>query len=74
MGYEPRLESKLNIRRDLLFRVQEHRMNLKVLADFFRDHNLIFLGFDVSSSVIRAYKNRFPNDPSATNLDQWHIY
>ena len=49
-------------------------MNLKVLADFFRDHNLIFLGFDVSSSVIRAYKNRFPNDPSATNLDQWHIY
>jgi tetratricopeptide (TPR) repeat protein/2-polyprenyl-3-methyl-5-hydroxy-6-metoxy-1,4-benzoquinol methylase len=60
--------------RDLLFHVQEHRMNLKILADFFNDHNLIFLGFDVDSSVIRAYKNRFPNDPSATNLGQWHIY
>ena len=60
--------------RDLLFHVQEHRMNLKILSDFLKDHNLIFLGFDVSSSVIRAYKNRFPNDPSATNLDQWHLY
>ena len=60
--------------RDLLFHVQEHRMNLKVLADFFKDHDLNFLGFDVDYSVIRAYKNRFSNDPSATNLDQWRIY
>ena len=49
-------------------------MNLKILAVFFKDHDLNFLGFDIDSSVIRAYKNRFPNDPSATNLDQWHIY
>jgi tetratricopeptide (TPR) repeat protein/2-polyprenyl-3-methyl-5-hydroxy-6-metoxy-1,4-benzoquinol methylase len=60
--------------RDLLFHVQEHRMNLKILADFFRDHDLNFLGFDIDSSVIRAYKNRFSNDPPATNLDQWRIY
>ena len=60
--------------RDLLFHVQEHRMNLKILADFFKDHDLNFLGFEIDSSVIRAYKNRFRNDPSATNLDQWHIY
>ena len=60
--------------RDLLFHVQEHRMNLKILAVFFEEHDLNFLGFDIDSSVIRAYKNRFPNDPSATNLDQWHIY
>ena len=60
--------------RDLLFHVQEHRMNLKILAVFFKDHDLNFLGFDIDSSVIRAYKNRFPNDPSATDLDQWHIY
>jgi tetratricopeptide (TPR) repeat protein len=60
--------------RDLLFHIHEHRMNLKVLADFFNDHDLNFLGFDINSSVIRAYKNRFPNDPSPTNLDQWRIY
>lgn len=60
--------------RDLLFHVQEHRMNLKMLADFFQSHDLIFLGFDIDTSVIHAYKNRFPNDPSATNLEQWDIY
>jgi tetratricopeptide (TPR) repeat protein/2-polyprenyl-3-methyl-5-hydroxy-6-metoxy-1,4-benzoquinol methylase len=60
--------------RDLLFHVQEHRMNLNILADFLIDHDLNFLGFDIDSSVIRAYKKRFSNDPSATNLDQWHIY
>jgi tetratricopeptide (TPR) repeat protein/2-polyprenyl-3-methyl-5-hydroxy-6-metoxy-1,4-benzoquinol methylase len=60
--------------RDLFFHVQEHRMNLKVLADFFKDHNLNFLGFLIDRSVIQAYKKRFPNDASATNLDQWQIY
>ena len=60
--------------RDLLFHVQEHRMDLKMLADFLYDHNLSLLGFEIDSAVIRAYKNRFPNDPAATNLDQWQIY
>jgi ubiquinone/menaquinone biosynthesis C-methylase UbiE len=60
--------------RDLLFHVQEHRMNLKILADFFKDHDLNFLGFDIDSSVIRAYKKRFQNDRSANNLDQWRVY
>ena len=60
--------------RDLLFHVQEHRMNLKILADFFKDHGLNFLGFEIDSSVIRSYKNRFSNDPSMTNLNQWQIY
>jgi 2-polyprenyl-3-methyl-5-hydroxy-6-metoxy-1,4-benzoquinol methylase len=60
--------------RDMLFHVQEHRMNLPTLDRFFKDHDLTLLGFEIDSSVIRAYKNRFPNDLSATNLDQWHIY
>jgi len=60
--------------RDLLFHVQESRMNLKVLDGFLKDHRLNFLGFDINSSVSRAYKNYFPNDPSATILDQWHIF
>ena len=60
--------------RDLLFHVQEHRMDLKKLSDFLEDHNLNFLGFEIDSSVIRAYKNRFPNDTAANNLDHWKIY
>jgi tetratricopeptide (TPR) repeat protein/2-polyprenyl-3-methyl-5-hydroxy-6-metoxy-1,4-benzoquinol methylase len=60
--------------RDLLFHVQEHRMNLRTLYKFLKNHDLNFLGFEIDSSVIQAYKKRFSNDISATNLDQWHIY
>jgi tetratricopeptide (TPR) repeat protein len=60
--------------RDLLFHVHEHRMNLHSLDGFIKDHDLTFLGFEIDSSVIQAYKKLFANDISATNLDQWHIY
>jgi tetratricopeptide (TPR) repeat protein/2-polyprenyl-3-methyl-5-hydroxy-6-metoxy-1,4-benzoquinol methylase len=60
--------------RDLLFHAQEHRMNLLTLDRFFKDNDLTFLGFVIDSSVIQAYKERFSNDMSATNLEQWHIY
>jgi tetratricopeptide (TPR) repeat protein/2-polyprenyl-3-methyl-5-hydroxy-6-metoxy-1,4-benzoquinol methylase len=60
--------------RDLLFHIQEHRMNLKVLNRFIKEHDLNFLGFEPYGSMLRTYKNRFQNDPSATNLNQWHIY
>ena len=60
--------------RDLLFHVQEHRMTLPVLSNFFKENDLNFLGFEIDSSVTRSYKNRFPNDPSATDLNNWHIY
>ena len=49
-------------------------MDLKVIVDFLKDHGLNFLGFDINSSVILAYKKRFPNDLSATNLDNWRTY
>jgi hypothetical protein len=49
-------------------------MNLNILAQFFKDHELNFLGFEIDSSVIQDYKNRFPNDSLATNLEQWLIY
>jgi len=60
--------------RDLLFHVQEHRMNLGTLDRFIKDHDLNFLGFEIDSSVIQAYKKRYPNDPAATNLVQWRTY
>jgi hypothetical protein len=60
--------------RDLLFHVQESRMDLGTLDRFIKDHDLNFLGFEIDSSVIPAYKKRFPNDLSATNLDLWRIY
>jgi Flp pilus assembly protein TadD/2-polyprenyl-3-methyl-5-hydroxy-6-metoxy-1,4-benzoquinol methylase len=60
--------------RDLLFHVQEHRMTLPVLSKFLQEHDLKFLGFEISSSVKNLYKRRFPSDLSATDLNNWHIY
>jgi tetratricopeptide (TPR) repeat protein/2-polyprenyl-3-methyl-5-hydroxy-6-metoxy-1,4-benzoquinol methylase len=60
--------------RDFLFHVQEHRMSLSILSNFIKEQSLQFLGFDMDRSIIRTYKSRFPNDPSATNLEQWSIY
>jgi hypothetical protein len=54
--------------------VQEHRMNLNVIAEFLKDQNLNFLGFEIDNLVIQKYLSRFPNDPSATDLSQWSIF
>lgn len=60
--------------RDLLFHVKEHRMTLPDLTKFMKDHELNFLGFEIDSSVKRAYRNRFPDDPKAIDLDKWDVY
>lgn len=60
--------------RDLLFHVQEHCMSLDALDGFMRDNGLTFLGFSLKPATLRAYHARFPNDPAATNLAQWHTF
>jgi SAM-dependent methyltransferase len=60
--------------RDLIFHVQEHRMQLDSIAQFLQKHQLEFLGFDIDRSIINSYKACFPDDLSATNLQNWHIY
>jgi tetratricopeptide (TPR) repeat protein/2-polyprenyl-3-methyl-5-hydroxy-6-metoxy-1,4-benzoquinol methylase len=60
--------------RDLIFHVQEHRMQLDVIDQFLDAHQLKFLGFDIERAVLESYKLRFPGDPAASNLKYWHIY
>ncbi len=60
--------------RDLLFHAQEHLTTLTAIDSFLRDNSLAFLGFDIDSKVIRAYKRRFPHDIAATDLGQWQIF
>ncbi|MEI7455500.1 MAG: tetratricopeptide repeat protein [Nitrosomonadales bacterium] len=60
--------------RDLLFHVQEHRMTLTGIDAFIRANKLKFLGFEIETEVLRAYKQRFPVDPEAINLEQWHLF
>lgn len=60
--------------RDLLFHVQEHRMTLTDINAFLSGNNLQFLGFEIETPVLHAYKQRFPDDRAATNLGQWQIF
>lgn len=60
--------------RDLLFHVQEHRTTLTAIADFLKQHDLAFLGFELDPHIVNAYRSRFPDDPAATDLAQWQLF
>jgi ubiquinone/menaquinone biosynthesis C-methylase UbiE len=60
--------------RDLLFHVQEVRLTLPQIDAFLRETGLRFVGFDLDASLRSAYAARFPDDPTMTNLEQWHIF
>ncbi len=60
--------------RDLLFHVQEHRLTLSDIAVFLEENGLTLLGFEIGDEVLYAYRQRFPEDRAATNLDYWQTF
>jgi SAM-dependent methyltransferase len=60
--------------RDLLFHVQEQRLRLPTIAAFLKDNDLTFLGFEIDGAALQAYRRRFPDDPAATDLQNWHTF
>jgi len=57
--------------RDLLFHVEEHRLNLPEIAAFLADTGLAFLGFDADAGLLGKYAARFPQDRAKTDLGCW---
>jgi Tfp pilus assembly protein PilF/2-polyprenyl-3-methyl-5-hydroxy-6-metoxy-1,4-benzoquinol methylase len=60
--------------RDLLFHVQERQIELAAIADFLKDNDLTFLGFETDHATLEAYRQRFPRDPAATDLHNWQLF
>jgi len=60
--------------RDLLFHVQEHHVPLAAIGEFLAAGDLTLLGFDVEDAVLAAYRQRFPDDPGAVDLDHWQVF
>lgn len=61
--------------RDMLFHVQEHRFTIPKISEAIDRLGLELVGFDFPDpAVIARYKSAFPDDPSATSLDNWHDY
>ena len=60
--------------RDLLFHACEHQLDLSGIAAFLQAHGLRFLGFWEDAATMAAYRQRFPDDAAATQLDQWQVF
>ena len=60
--------------RDLLFHVKEHRHTIPQIKSFMDKHGLRFIGFELPAAAKEAYRLRFPEDPSMTDLDRWHQF
>jgi 2-polyprenyl-3-methyl-5-hydroxy-6-metoxy-1,4-benzoquinol methylase len=60
--------------RDLLFHVQEHRFTLPQIKAMLERLNLkmVELEFPDSGETLARYRTRFPHDPGALDLDNWH--
>ena len=60
--------------RDLLFHVQEHRFTVPGIKAALQQAGLQFIGFVLDSNVNKDYAERYPDDLTRTNLDNWHLY
>ncbi|MBM3529320.1 MAG: methyltransferase domain-containing protein [Alphaproteobacteria bacterium] len=60
--------------RDLVFHVQEHRFTLPQIAAFLDEAGLAFLGFETDVRVLGRYGERFPDEPTRTDLRRWHAF
>jgi len=61
--------------RDLLFHVQEARLNIPMLKAFIAKHGLTFLGFEFGLPVLQQYRSHFASSGWAwTDLDRWHAF
>jgi len=59
--------------RDLAFHVEEHSFTLPDLADMVRELGLRVVQVEARGlGDMQAYRRRFPNDPAATSLANWH--
>jgi Tfp pilus assembly protein PilF/SAM-dependent methyltransferase len=60
--------------RDLLFHVQEHHFTIPQIKEFLASHQLELIGFELGAAEQQAYRARFPEDQSTTDLDRWHTF
>jgi SAM-dependent methyltransferase len=61
--------------RDLLFHVEEHRFTLPEISRCLDELGLEFMGFEMrNQAVVGRYLARFPDDPGATDLQNWHRF
>ncbi len=64
----------MNMYRDLLFHFQEYRFDTLQIKDILRQLGLSFEGFNISSGTLAKYREMFPDDPNAADLERWNRF
>jgi hypothetical protein len=49
-------------------------VTLPRIAGFLKNHNLSLLGFELDDAVLDAYRRRFPDDATGTDLNCWETF
>jgi tetratricopeptide (TPR) repeat protein/SAM-dependent methyltransferase len=60
--------------RDLLFHVQEHRIDLREIAAFLAANGVSFAGFILDATTLQRFAERFPDRASMLDLDCWRRF
>jgi SAM-dependent methyltransferase len=60
--------------RDLLFNVMEHRFTIPVIGSFLKEHGLVFHGFELDTSVIEKFQQRYSGSEALINLEYWNAF
>lgn len=61
--------------RDLVFHVQEHRLDLRMVRDHLEQLNLEFLEFEMPfAGNLKTFRNSISHLPQSHKLSQWHAY
>jgi SAM-dependent methyltransferase len=60
--------------RDLLFHVQEHRVDLPEIKAFLAANGVQFSGFILDLTVLQRFAGSFPDRASMLDLDCWHRF
>ncbi|NMP13171.1 tetratricopeptide repeat protein [Cyanobacteria bacterium 150SLHA] len=57
--------------RDMCFHVQVHLFTTESLQALLDNHGFVFCGFILPESILKAYKEQFPDDSDMTSLNNW---
>jgi tetratricopeptide (TPR) repeat protein/SAM-dependent methyltransferase len=60
--------------RDLLFHVQEHRIDMPQIKAFLAANGVQFAGFILDSTILQRFAARFPGAAAMLDLDCWHSF
>jgi hypothetical protein len=52
----------------------EHRFTIPEIGSFLKEHGLVFHGFELDTSVIEKFQQRYSGSEALINLEYWNAF